>query len=104
FSSSAPLPHLPAVPTRRSSDLRLFSFLIPTAALSLQIQVSGLPGPDIHLNRTFRQILFIDRQNIFCTDVNPFLCLGDRQLLPGQDRESTRLNSSHVSISYAVFC
>src|SRR5690349_24209426 len=24
--------------------------------------------------------------------------------LPGQDRKSTRLNSSHVEISYAVFC
>src|SRR5690606_39368430 len=24
--------------------------------------------------------------------------------LPGQDRKSTRLNSSHVKISYAVFC
>src|SRR5699024_12069396 len=24
--------------------------------------------------------------------------------MPGQDRKSTRLNSSHVSISYAVFC
>src|SRR5699024_12750473 len=24
--------------------------------------------------------------------------------LPDQDRKSTRLNSSHVSISYAVFC
>src|SRR5439155_19023835 len=23
---------------------------------------------------------------------------------PGQDRKSTRLNSSHVAISYAVFC
>src|SRR5438270_3031782 len=27
-----------------------------------------------------------------------------RQLLPGQDRKSTRLNSSHSQISYAVFC
>src|SRR5437868_9172767 len=25
-------------------------------------------------------------------------------LIPGLDRKSTRLNSSHVSISYAVFC
>src|SRR5690242_21536932 len=25
-------------------------------------------------------------------------------LLPDQDRKSTRLNSSHMSISYAVFC
>src|SRR3712207_8031060 len=28
----------------------------------------------------------------------------DRHLLPGQDRKSTRLNSSHANISYAVFC
>src|SRR3712207_6952533 len=27
---------------------------------------------------------------------------GDRR--PGQDRKSTRLNSSHANISYAVFC
>src|SRR5438067_6122619 len=27
-----------------------------------------------------------------------------RPLAVGQDRKSTRLNSSHVSISYAVFC
>src|SRR5690606_39962961 len=25
-------------------------------------------------------------------------------ILPGEDRKSTRLNSSHVKISYAVFC
>src|SRR5699024_11734065 len=28
----------------------------------------------------------------------------ERQGSRGQDRKSTRLNSSHVSISYAVFC
>src|SRR5438874_5662179 len=27
-----------------------------------------------------------------------------RRLVPNQDRKSTRLNSSHVEISYAVFC
>src|SRR5437773_5503389 len=27
-----------------------------------------------------------------------------RFLLPRQDRKSTRLNSSHITISYAVFC
>src|SRR5437773_9029759 len=26
------------------------------------------------------------------------------ELLDGQDRKSTRLNSSHITISYAVFC
>src|SRR5690606_40302965 len=29
---------------------------------------------------------------------------GEHPDLPGQDRKSTRLNSSHVKISYAVFC
>src|SRR5690606_41638891 len=29
--------------------------------------------------------------------------MGDK-VSPGQDRKSTRLNSSHVKISYAVFC
>src|SRR5699024_12743466 len=28
----------------------------------------------------------------------------ERYNKPGKDRKSTRLNSSHVSISYAVFC
>src|SRR5690349_22646491 len=28
----------------------------------------------------------------------------ERVLLDGSDRKSTRLNSSHVEISYAVFC
>src|SRR5438309_9121977 len=30
--------------------------------------------------------------------------LGERQEIGGEDRKSTRLNSSHSSISYAVFC
>src|SRR6267142_5421924 len=29
---------------------------------------------------------------------------GDEQRMVAQDRKSTRLNSSHMSISYAVFC
>src|SRR5437868_9039338 len=33
-----------------------------------------------------------------------FLSAFDRKLANARDRKSTRLNSSHVSISYAVFC
>src|SRR3712207_7085417 len=29
---------------------------------------------------------------------------GGHEHLPGRDRKSTRLNSSHANISYAVFC
>src|SRR5439155_24203730 len=33
-----------------------------------------------------------------------FLTRGDEPTLVGRDRKSTRLNSSHVASSYAVFC
>src|SRR5438034_11046700 len=33
-----------------------------------------------------------------------FLLLFGRQVAAGRDRKSTRLNSSHTVISYAVFC
>src|SRR5437870_11572241 len=34
----------------------------------------------------------------------PGAVLRDRRAPRGRDRKSTRLNSSHVAISYAVFC
>src|SRR5699024_9618509 len=33
-----------------------------------------------------------------------FITLGQEKVINSRDRKSTRLNSSHVSISYAVFC
>src|SRR5699024_11797593 len=41
-----------------------------------------------------------NRQRSYSTDENKARI----QLLVSRDRKSTRLNSSHVSISYAVFC
>src|SRR3712207_7235264 len=35
-------------------------------------------------------------------DIDPVLA--DARAAPAQDRKSTRLNSSHANISYAVFC
>src|SRR5688572_32568900 len=34
----------------------------------------------------------------------PFIPKEDKNELPDEDRKSTRLNSSHSQISYAVFC
>src|SRR5699024_12855736 len=75
FYSSRDLRELHSLPTRRSSDL---------AAHRLE----AAPGPVGRL-----------RGGDLCDPV----CGVFRPLLP-QDRKSTRLNSSHVSISYAVFC
>src|SRR5699024_12590237 len=66
-------------PTRRSSDLRA-------------------ANPGVGAERIDYSVL----------QANPTGCAGtsDKSFAgkPTQDRKSTRLNSSHVSISYAVFC
>src|SRR5690625_1460030 len=36
--------------------------------------------------------------------IDVFLSYGNHDYIKGKDRKSTRLNSSHVAISYAVFC
>src|SRR5256885_12722155 len=42
------------------------------------------------------------REVVEATGADTVIC--DGELAPGQDRKSTRLNSSHLVISYAVFC
>src|SRR3712207_9574400 len=54
------------------------------------------------------ELVLIDRRNATLTWVAPNTCEVSRQLNVGEgqkvDRKSTRLNSSHANISYAVFC
>src|SRR5699024_12701598 len=77
---------LHSFPTRRSSDL-------------------ADCGDDLYTSRTKS-----DRRYIYgiCSDKRCICCKlhtrYDRCAGSGIDRKSTRLNSSHVSISYAVFC
>src|SRR5699024_12599268 len=81
FASYAVYISLPSFPTRRASDLVLLKnqgSTLPLAPSTDSVLVVG------ELART------------------PRIQGGVRAR--GQDRKSTRLNSSHVSISYAVFC
>src|SRR5689334_23569414 len=89
-SSSDALLVLHSFPTRRSSDLA------PPGGVDGPVQ-PGL-GP------------YVDPRRLYRAARGPHHVL-DLQVLdpdhieaPGQDRKSTRLNSSHSSISYAVFC
>src|SRR5204862_8201447 len=77
FKRSLPHQALHSFPTRRSSDLRALD--APVA----DIDVDGV-----------RDIFVSDRLRFAST----------WRTLDYQDRKSTRLNSSHVEISYAVFC
>src|SRR5699024_12737703 len=82
-------PHreLPSFPTRRSSDLGA-----DDAGPHLAVGVLGAHGGKQR-----------DAHKVF-VPVDVVVALFHKKRLPAQDRKSTRLNSSHVSISYAVFC
>src|SRR5699024_12673267 len=84
--------HAHSFPTRRSSDLAVF---IP------QSDGLGCTGKKAQILRPVEVIhLFID----CAVPVQEHSRASRPFLITHQDRKSTRLNSSHVSISYAVFC
>src|SRR5207253_11117621 len=86
---SCPHPALHSFPTRRSSDL--LAVRSEVAAERVELFVAA---PD-HL---------LDERLILLGLGEGVLDLGARLAAERLDRKSTRLNSSHVAISYAVFC
>src|SRR5699024_12114798 len=92
FSSSGAPRHLHSFPTRRSSDL----FLDLTASFLARGQDRDADG--------WRMVRLLDPDEVpyreGSADAGEVIATNARLL----DRKSTRLNSSHVSISYAVFC
>src|SRR5690606_41757937 len=85
-------PRLPSFPTRRSSDLA-------------DLEDSSAPTPNAATRSAREQAVGAGRSR--APEHAPALRRrgstrrGSRTIL---DRKSTRLNSSHVKISYAVFC
>src|SRR5699024_12868317 len=81
---------LPSFPTRRSSDLDEAVYSHPHSPGGWHAELQGPQEVLVELHRLGvarrRQLGLLD------------------QTLTLEDRKSTRLNSSHVSISYAVFC
>src|SRR5256885_10392689 len=77
-------------PTRRSSDLECAA-IFPVREVSLTLENAQ--------EREHRVVgrLRIDQRGDHFADAR-------FALVPQQDRKSTRLNSSHLVISYAVFC
>src|SRR5437867_3778822 len=96
-------PHLPSFPTRRSSDL------IEAIGLGL------LLGHYLQQHPPLRMVAALDRLEqvalgalaVRADDACGLIVGHGRdalQALEMEDRKSTRLNSSHRTISYAVFC
>src|SRR5690348_17811352 len=93
FSSSACHRDLHSFPTRRSSDL-----------VSKETLATRIPWLPLLLLLCILPLCFLG----FGTDNDTYAVLdcgyGTWHLHMPADRKSTRLNSSHPSISYAVFC
>src|SRR5437660_3013049 len=84
---------LRSFPTRRSSDLGLVVQLEPLTAV---VPIRATRGHDHLVGADFAHVVVVVQRA-------PELSVNARQAAE-QDRKSTRLNSSHVAISYAVFC
>src|SRR5207253_11507724 len=96
FTAHTPLPPFP---TRRSSDLRRVPHLGEVH------RARCVPEPPPVFLRAALQSL---RRRALCDHLPDGGALSARRRHRGfrrpPDRKSTRLNSSHVAISYAVFC
>src|SRR5690606_39680998 len=72
------------------------------------IHIQALHLVDFSVRSESSVITQKQKRRIKCSSgkINPLLgkLYLRRQVIPGIDRKSTRLNSSHVKISYAVFC
>src|SRR5690606_41889246 len=87
-----------------SSPLFPYTTLFRSEKRILVVRDLGNPGFVVHL-RYFLAFVVVDR----LTENDKVLFLRDHfhiaaHLVQLSDRKSTRLNSSHVKISYAVFC
>src|SRR5690242_21619458 len=72
-----------------------------TCLLDLALRIAG-PVTALHLNYGLRDKAAEDEAH--CAAVCARLGIELHIERPRRDRKSTRLNSSHMSISYAVFC
>src|SRR5690606_41938348 len=87
-------PH--SFPTRRSSDLARGVVRVGLGKLTREIEIALVDGQRLR-TAAHGDVLVADALERYRQIAFPFV-------IARIDRKSTRLNSSHVKISYAVFC
>src|SRR5690606_41341031 len=96
-AASGDPPDLPSFPTRRSSDLRRRGVRGPRDLAPLRVEEPQRRAGQLHATQC--RVHDLDQQPL-AAGLFPRVHLVEGP----EDRKSTRLNSSHVKISYAVFC
>src|SRR5207249_11020458 len=102
LAASGPAPDTRSFPTRRSSDLK-DAHAFTVGFRGGQTSVPAIAA--IALAASDQVVRFFESDGALVIQPQPVRYFESpmKQPLP-EDRKSTRLNSSHVSISYAVFC
>src|SRR5699024_12605634 len=96
------LPSLHAFPTRRSSDLTKQRVSLQKVVLAPRAAAVQGRTP---CEKVKRFILLLGAMvGIIVSSRGQIILVCPIPFIQARDRKSTRLNSSHVSISYAVFC
>src|SRR5690606_41971569 len=94
---------LHSFPTRRSSDLAVIDNRVGYIGSQNLAAAGFVPGhPNRELVARVRGPAVAHLEAVFASDW--YMETGQRLDVLAEDRKSTRLNSSHVKISYAVFC
>src|SRR5690606_41817014 len=94
FGCFCDLPDLLSFPTRRSSDLPTIEAILKELGENIKLA---------RLRRKITTTMLAERAGMGRVTLRK-VENGDSGVTLGADRKSTRLNSSHVKISYAVFC
>src|SRR5207248_4819529 len=99
--SSLLLRALPSFPTRRSSDLSIFLTLRQPSTVAWCDRSAAHTSSSWHCTPSKPSFLY---SRILAAKATSSRTGGPNGSAPVLDRKSTRLNSSHRTISYAVFC
>src|SRR5690606_42092375 len=102
-SVSVSLYCLTSFPTRRSSDLQPSSARSSPRRTRWRTSAPLGRADDLQV-RVARQALRLGEPVLGAPVSGRLEGRDQRRVAPGADRKSTRLNSSHVKISYAGFC
>src|SRR5207253_10514195 len=103
FESPRLIADLHSLPTRRSSDLLRLAVMTPIQQRDKGRVVPALRSGQQELKGPFKNLKGDLAMRPIFHQLEARVARSPLRFLNG-DRKSTRLNSSHVAISYAVFC